>query len=375
MLVFDAPGLQNKTWMDIAGVLGKVTLPRRPILLPKTVYSRMTNITFVEKMFVFNCWRQTRERTNPAHLFMGMGKLFVHSSYNESFLPFDTVLYHHCPSIGGWPWGEFVEELIWDYATSMGAVLDVGAGGQKIVLPYYRGGGDIANSNVICGKAVYQEPFSVAHWLGHNKPEDIRAWRKLVQRKFSLSDEQPRNVSPTSAGVVSRYDKNCVKSLKVAAWKRTEGTALRRMTNMAQVKNLVADYTDIPLIVLNTHSKMLPRDQISVFQSFDILISTHGSQLTNMVFGRENAVYIEVVAVDNDKSFVANGRSFAKAYIYSVGHLPANNPSLLKEMESCLSTAEECTSFSKKRQFQQLDLIVNISILRRDLEDALAVLC
>ena len=150
--------------------------------------------------------------------------------------------------------GEFVEELIWDYATSRGAVLDVGAGGQKIVLPFERGG-DIANSTVICGKAVYQEPFSVALWLGHNEPEDIRAWRKLVQRKFSFSDEQPRNVSPTSAGVVSRYDRNCVKSLKVAAWERTEGTALRHMTNMAQVKNLVADYTDIPLIVLNSHSK------------------------------------------------------------------------------------------------------------------------
>jgi len=367
MLVFDAPGIQNKTWMDIAGILGNVTLPRRPILLPKTVYSRMTNITFVEKMFVLNCWRQKRHVTNPAHFFMGMGKLFVHSSYNESFLPFDTVLYHHCPSTGGWPWGEFVEELIWDYATSRGAVLDVGAGGQKIVLPYEEGG-DIANSTVICGKAVYQEPFSVALFLGHNKPEDIRAWRKLVQRKFNLS-----NVSPTSAGVISRYDRNCVKSLKVAAWKRTEGSALRHMTNMAQVKNLVADYTDIPLIVLNSHSKMLPKDQISVFRSFDILISTHGAQLTNMVFGRENAAYIEVVAVPNDW-FIRNGRSFAKAYIHSVGHLPANNPNLTKKMESCLSTAEECDRVTKW-QFRQTDLIVNISILKRDLEDALAVLC
>jgi hypothetical protein len=85
MMIFDVPGLKNQSKINnslpISESFGKlVTEPRRIKLIPQDEYEKMENIYFADTMFVCNCWKVKLNNFNPAHLMIGMGKLFVYAS-------------------------------------------------------------------------------------------------------------------------------------------------------------------------------------------------------------------------------------------------------------------------------------------------------
>jgi hypothetical protein len=160
-------------------------------------------------------------------------------------------------------------------------------------------------------------------------------------------------------------------------WKRTEGSALRLLTNENDIRHLVGEFSDHPLSIVTANANTPPEEQISVFRSFDILITPHGSHLANMIFARRHSVFIEVAAVFYDEAPLTNGAAFAAKWILSLGHA-ATNEKLSEKMVLCLHRDKSVNGTCPhhlRGQFIQSNLIVNTTILRHDIESAVAKLC
>lgn len=390
MLVFDVPGLhteiENATegadapWFSEEGEFGTrhVTAPRIVKLVNKTRYSTLRNVHFSKSMFAFNCWRQSERSYNPAHLLMGIGKLFVHSIDRTNSEPFDTVLFHQCPSTTGWAWGQYVKNIIWDYAIKSGAISkDVDTQDAQINLPHKGVLED--NDMVVCGETVYQEPFSVALYLGRNNHDDIVRWRNVLEEHLNNTYQEPFIEKPSSTHITNnntRYNNTCASKLKFAAWRRTEGSALRRFTNMDDIKLLVGKYSSIPLSVISVSSTTPPEEQVKLFRSsFDVLMTPHGSHNANMIFSPYATAFIEIAAVPFDKAPFHNGKSFVKKWTLSYGHLPFNNTNLVKKMKNCSNEDRDVCNKYTRLLFIQSDLVVNVEILQKNLEHVISVLC
>lgn len=379
MLVFDVPTLETNSSSNESSWYRykKVTSPRRPRLVPHGVYSQLENVYFASDMFVMNCWRQKEGKFNPAHTLMGFGKLLAHASRyreQEETQTFDFLVYHQCTPVEGvvdgksvdWPWGEMVDNIIWEEAVDSG-IIQPPMHEARIFLPYTRRYFPTSNAKdvFICGKSVYQEPFSVATYLGSNNGKVVARWRHILAEKDFGKDSIAELSEPCSP-----------RKLRVAIWKRTEGSALRLLTNMESIEQLVGEFTDVPLQVLSTSSDTSPEDQIAVFRSFDVLITPHGSHLANMVFSPHNTTIIEVSATKYDDAPRRNGVTFLKHWINSYGHVPFNNTELVRKLPVCQKGFNEIACPKQTRlQFIQSDLVVNITTLRGDLEEAKSALC
>ena len=336
MLVFGSPELNSNgnDWYSNSSFrsLSSVTLPRRPVLVKHETYTKLQNVHFVDSMFVVNCWRSSL--TNPAHLLMGIGKLFVASTgyYGGNLTNVDLILYHQCSSLDNWPYGIFVENLIYNRAVLNG-VVRTNRTDNRLFLPFSSQTETLpqVNEMVICGRTVFQELKSVALYLGPNPREVVKKWFNMVDDY--LLDSGLRVLDSQNVTV-------CPRNLTFALWKRTEGSALRHLVNEEEIKALVAEYTNNSLKIVSANSSTSINEQISIFRSFDILITPHGSHLSNMIFGTGNAVFIEIQAAIYSDIFSLNGKTFAKHYILSTGHYP-NNTDLEKLMEACVSTDDQ----------------------------------
>jgi len=373
-------------WSD-SGRFPPVTQPRKPRLIKVDAYTKLNNVYFAKNMFVMNCWRQTESKPNPAHMLMGFGKLFVassgyyHSSSGAATIQqeaFDMLLYHQC-ALPTWPWAEMVDKLINDYAIKTGTVAAVNSSTMddaRIFVPFDAKNRWLdKNDIVICGETVVQEPFSIAKYFGENNGGVVATWQNWIETQLNLT-------KPSWSGSNSLNDssiKSCARNLRFAIWRRTEGTALRLLTNEDEIRRLVGEYSDHPLSIVGATSHTPPEDQVSLFRSFDVLITPHGSHLANMVFGTNRTVFIEVAAVQYDNAPATNGAAFAGEWILSFGHLPHNNTMLTEKMDGCKDNRDKspegpCPQ-TLRLQFIQSNLIVNTTILRGDLERAITVLC
>ena len=129
----------------------------------------------------------------------------------------------------------------------------------------------------------------------------------------------------------------------------------RTMVNMPDV--LVALQNRFPCAVVKSafvNSSFTSVDQINIFSSA-LIISSHSSQLKNLVFSPRNVAFLEVLHMYFFNSFSIGTEEMGLHYRYSVGHnLLAND------------TSRICT-FEEKR-FVHCDYNANITILISDVE-------
>ena len=116
---------------------------------------------------------------------------------------------------------------------------------------------------------------------------------------------------------------------RIKIFQRTSTKMLRRFVNMDEVAKLVQEYTLLPVEIITVNDATSIVDQIEVFNSFDILITSHGSQLANGIFTTfpENKAVIEIDTFAFDRVFYTNyvnQLGFAE-YLISTGHLTSGN--------------------------------------------------
>lgn len=106
------------------------------------------------------------------------------------------------------------------------------------------------------------------------------------------------------------------KSLVIAIWIREKSSRSRHFTNLPQVIQLAQNHTKHPVQLITGNDSVSLVDQFNIFNSFDILITTAGSQLANMVLiNRENVGFVEVGTVVRDDFWATEARKFGMQYI------------------------------------------------------------
>lgn len=118
-------------------------------------------------------------------------------------------------------------------------------------------------------------------------------------------------------------------SARIKIFQRSATRNLRRFLNLQEVIDVAQSFTSHPVEVITANESSTLADQIRIFDAFDILITSHGSHLTNGLFitAPHNKAIIEVVASKFDAVFFSNyNYAIGLAnYIFSTGHTTPGN--------------------------------------------------
>jgi hypothetical protein len=204
---------------------------------------------------------------------------------NTIVLPFNHMFLHQCPNpySSNWEWGKVVSEIVYK-KLEMSLVLRTN---HSIVL---HRGYESTNDELLCFDDAYLSART-GHWLqgaGHavNFRKEIASMTG-EPAEANLIYERPAYLS---ANILQHY---CPKphganpdmtSAVIKIFQRTENSSPRTIVNIKEVVETVQRFTFVPVEVITMTEKTPMKEQIKMFNSFDILITVHGSHLTNGIF-------------------------------------------------------------------------------------------
>lgn len=362
--------------------------------------------------FFANCYRQPANSSNPAHLMMKLGFMYELANYYESNdknpdkmfkyhvpIPFDNAFLHQCadPFRTGWTWGQ----MMWKTISRRASVTELIAKHTVISTIGYKA----ERQELFCFDDMYVS-VRMGFWM--QGESNLALFRKEVAQKVGEPREilEPSYVEPTSdrlspvfrqqfcpyRGNITRDNKS---SAKIKIFQRSATRNLRRFLNLAEVVTMVQEYTTIPVEIITANETTTLAEQIRSFNSFDILITSHGSHLTNGMFltNPHAKAIIEVVASKFDAVFFSNyNYAIGLAdYVFSTGHA---TPDMQTggSMQACPfpnldSFAQKNCTFDNhvypntieqtwvvcaaRHQTRFCDLMVSIETLKRDLDQVL----
>ena len=249
--------------------------------------------------YISNCWRRWPEDTNPAHWAMKLGTLFFLSntkSKKNILSKSDRIVFHQCanPFNSKWEWGIALWNITLANFVRKNNPLVFWTEGE---LP----GRDklIGNSTYYCFEnAFWDQRYGI--WI---LKESIREWYSAVLRYF-----------PHLTGAKSQ-------ELHIAIFERKDGSALRKFENLGDLIRVVGKYTNKPVQIISVDKSTSVHEQVLLFNSFDILLTSHGSHLANILFSTRKMTVIEIVSCTSDMVFSQNAEILGINYIISSGHL------------------------------------------------------
>ena len=275
---------------------------------------------------------------NPSHLLMNTGYMYELSlcvlrnlGRKKIFkfdieLPFNQFFMHQCPNTLGldatWEWGRSTMRLI---ASKLYESMLIKNNHTTIL----RRGKESDDRELLCFNDLYVSARST-HWIeGY---ENAIKFRKEMAGKMG-EPKLAMEISERSAGYGSTFTRQAYCTLggnkpsvaRVIIYQRSESNSPRTIVNIEEVKTVLQKYTEIPIKVVTTTQYQKIQEQIRIFNDFDILVTTHGSHMTNGVFTVHPYYHavIELVPFAYDTTFYKNyinDLGFAE-YIISTGHL------------------------------------------------------
>lgn len=319
-----------------------------PLKVRSSEQSRVKSVIKGATYFV-NCWRQTKSRRNPSHWAMKILSLFYISykvSRGEWKAPmFDQVFFHQCPESSSWDWGSLVwnlstrdwakYKLVKDSIETMGSFTD-----ERI-----QDNGDVCLEGLTCFEQLYLDS-KYTRWF---VPGTADMWREPLTR---------------------RYDWRPGPGLRVRIFQRSSGeNGNRRILNINQVQGFVEKLTGGQPDIITLNESTSAEDQMKLFNDFDVLISSHGSQLTNLIFSSHPLAVMEVIPCVKDLAFTLNAQALGHAYVLSSGH---SVPESCKGKEQLLLDVKRTPSNEMVRcynagQTKSCDIIIKEDIFIRDL--------
>lgn len=326
-----------------------------------------------------NCWDRVPEDTNPAHWLMKIHKLFelaqiVQETHPMSLPPFDAMAFHQCASYDRvvrqdlWPWGKHIFQV--GTRDWLHAGLWQGPDQARIIEL------NRPNQEWTCFEDLV---FETQYGTWFPAMPYVSKWRNSLLESLGtpyIRDE----------GLVERCQTD---QLRIHIFQRTEGSSLREFVNLEEVIALAQTYTSLAIEVVTINSTTSVQAQASLFRAFDILITSHGSQIANIIFtDPEGTGLIEVLPVLRDRAFAntAQDAGFA-SYIISTGHTPF--PHDANPDSPCVKGSENmkencwmepgtdtwnCDDEWRSR-LTSCSTLVNTPILQRHIETTLTKLC
>ena len=381
------------------------------------------------RALVFSCWHQLLSSANPSHLMHGYGWLLqavldLNASRGRAVLPFrsiDTLVFHQCPrhaDSSSWSFARGVWRLLGKFAAERGLlrrslrhtnVITLGARRRDHFhskrSAWINRRWMTLDDTVVCFEHAHvPQRRSINTWLGREGVAERRAWQQLVAG-FVSSIGLPANGSDTLAKQAATRTQSavagtsrtpstthscdraaCAAGLRVAIWRRgIDGAGgSRNFANIDALVALVRRFTRVEARVITASRETSFEEQVRLFQSFDILITPHGSQLTTLLVAPPSVVVIEVQPTHYDGTFCKNAGKLVAAYIMSYGHTPTAvredgsstgtpDARLLAFMNS--SCGRNLSLPCERNEIKKRDVLVNTTQLRRDLERAVGVHC
>ena len=248
-----------------------------------------------------NCHQQEANSTNPAHLMMKLGQLYELSysftitgvaDKNQAFMeplpaPFANIFFHQCanPELTGWKWGSEMMDLVMKELKKSGVI------GQKT--KFHTMGYTWTSyqaTTLTCFDDMYLMP-RVGTWMT-GIPTQINFRKdvgKLLGQPASALSKPGESVAHFSLAKGERQgycpkvrrEKKQKSDARIKIFQRSGTKMLRKFINLKEVISLAQEYTTKKVEVLTLNSESSVRDQIKLFNNFDILITCHGSHLTN----------------------------------------------------------------------------------------------
>ena len=314
---------------------------------------QLNPVYFANSTLFTNCNRQHSFAYNPSAFMMKLGFFYELGSCllknfgrqkvfkNDLMLPFKQIFMHQCPNpdSSNWSWGKSTWRVIEKKLQEAMLFQD----NRTFVM---RRGNEASKEELLCFEDLYMSVRSNKWLQGIDNMISFR--REAAQttgepEEAKRIQEQPVDISkalPSGQGTYQAYCNRAYSSMvgagqkpaenikptsaRIKIYQRTDTNAPRSFVNLDDVKSFVQQYTTKPVDVVTTTEKQTIQEQIRTFNSFDILLTVHGSHLTNGIYTMKphTKAVIEIAPFLFDNVYFKNYNELGFAeYIASTGHL------------------------------------------------------
>lgn len=282
--------------------------------------------TFVPgKTFLPNCrWGIS---ANPAHLLFATSitMAWARSRPPLDLVPqFDTVSLLWCPD-----YRRFRFE--WDAAKVVTGVAFADWPKAKL-LP------DLSEKRFPISRGVtcFEELYAADRFGVLAEPADEKPFLSALSEK----DSKIRQVLEEEETVADQLESRCqTNSLRIAVWNREKTWKSRSATNMPDLLESLANLTSTPVVSITANASTSTLEHVKLFNSWDVLISSVGSQLWGLVFSnaKKKKAVVEIGVCVRSHYWKHNAEWLGFSYAYSLGHTPAEKEraKVFKEEGQC----------------------------------------
>jgi len=351
--------------------LDSVTVPYRSIPLDVAVDDVGSVVLLEGVTILVQCWRSKR-RPNPSHFMFAYGKLYALLNDGLPNMKADNVVFFQCadPFSHGDEKGFF--NTIWSIVLSSG----VKKGWLDPTTKYFTTPlSEHRDLNFCISSALVDH--SVGFVLGRNHEATINAWKQDTSTFIKKRTTTNGHVEVKQSLSQDTVTDSCSVIPCIAIFQRKEGSHLRLFDNLAEVIDLSKSFsTCVQMITLTSNSSVA--EAFDLFNSFDVLITPHGSHLTNGILIRKETPFmpaiIEMMATCYNDDWKKNLRKFTSYYSISTGH-EVTSRNLQVKLHPCrartvCAPTEDCPIGLLKTAVQS-NFKVNITKLRIELKLAL----
>ena len=303
-------------WNDLIG--SRFNDPLTAYILEDNTASSAGNPSYFRNSTLFtNCNRQHSFAFNPS-LFMDklgfmyeLGACLAHNLgrakvfKTDIVLPFKQIFMHQCPNpeSSKWHWGLNTWHIIEKKLSSASLF-------KNNRTDIIRRGHEASKNELLCFEDLYLSARQ-GHWLqGRDNLMSFRREAAAVTgeptearshtEKAPLPAEGGRlfqaycNHNGTALSMKEILNNRLagtdmplqgkLTSARIVIFQRTGTSSPRSFTNLQEVVEFVQLYTTVPVKVVSVTEKNTIQEQIRLFNSFDIMITVHGSHLSNGIY-------------------------------------------------------------------------------------------
>ena len=269
----------------------------KPLEASRVQHHDRYNVTLYKGTTLFsNCYQQEEKSTNPAHWMMKLGLMFeLTTCYSRNFaskvfteqirMPFNQMYMHQCPDpfVSDWKWGKTIFSIV---STNMlnHEIIDKNT---KYFSTGFVPKEERKEDYYHCFEDVY---LSNRNGIWLQMPANhvnFRIDSAKLSGEPAMALSTPEDVkSSLPIGSVQTYcpaatAQEKISSARIKIFQRTNTKFLRSFINLPEVLVLAQKYTSVPIEVVTVNDTSTVADQIRLFNSFDVLITSHGSHLAN----------------------------------------------------------------------------------------------
>lgn len=360
--------LSQKEWNDFIGA--KFNHPLSAYNLKDSDFHAGSKPLMHHNSTIFvNCHRQHSEAYNPSKLMLKLGFLYeLADCYMRNFgrhkifknfisLPFRQLFLHQCPNPykSNWEWGKMVSEVVYKKLESS---MVLKANHSTLL----HRGVESTQDELLCFEDLYLSARA-DHWL-QGVDHSINFRKEMAQLTGEPAEaksifERPMDFTSTMRQSYcprpgSPPGNPLMTNARIKIFQRTKNSSPRTIQNLDAVIKTLQAFTQYPVTEITTTEDQPIAEQIKTFNDFDILVTTHGSHLTNGLFSMHpyTKAVIEIVPFVYDSLYYKNymmDLGFAD-YVVSSGHLTPK-PTIPATINSKRTTIGNGTIFCAFQQY------------------------